>query len=404
MGRKYTILRAAKGQRLRPVGVESIRDRESATGAPAPFAMGPGVEPGQVQIDVTELSPREVTDLTRDPGVAVVAPTMPTALIKPFAEPAAAAGAPAWGLGAVGADRSQFDGTGVVVAVLDTGIDKQHPAFQGMTLVEQDFTGSGNGDRQSHGTHCAGTIFGRDVGGTRIGVARGVSRALIGKVLGDDGRGSSEALYQAITWALQNGARVISMSLGFDFPGLVRRQADEGWPVDLATSFALEAYRGNLRMFDEIMRVAEARTAIDGGAVVVAAAGNESKRTIKPDYEIAVSLPAAAAGVVSVAALQQEQNGLGIAPFSNTHVEISAPGVAITSAKAGGGLLTLSGTSMATPHVAGVAALWWQAVNARGIPATSRNVVAQLLANARTQGLAPGVDVSDRGVGLVVAP
>jgi subtilisin family serine protease len=101
---------------------------------------------------------------------------MPTALIKPL-EVAGAAATGAWGIAAVKADTSNFTGDGVVVAVLDTGIDKSHPAFAGVTIVEQDFSGSGNGDRQGHGTHCAGTIFGRDVSGTRIGIARGVRAA-----------------------------------------------------------------------------------------------------------------------------------------------------------------------------------------------------------------------------------
>jgi subtilisin family serine protease len=223
-------------------------------------------------------------------------------------------------------------------------------------------------------------------------------------VLGDDGSGSSEALFQAMNWALQGGARVISMSLGFDFPGMVQELVEQGWPADLATSAALEAYRANLRMFDEIMRMAEARVAFDGGAVVVAAAGNESRRNVRPDYEIGVSIPAAAAGVVSVAALEQGKEGLGVAYFSNTNAEISGPGVAIMSAKAGGGLVAFSGTSMATPHVAGVTALWWQAIKSKGIPATARNVVAQLLANAKTTVLAPDIDIGDRGVGLVMAP
>jgi subtilisin family serine protease len=390
MARKYAILR----------GKRKLTPGRGLEAAPAAAA---GVDPDKAKVDVASLSPKDVREMAREDDVAVVAPIMPTTLIRPLEAPAAAAG-PAWGIGAVGADASQFDGSGVVVSILDTGIDKNHPAFQGVTITEQDFAGSGNGDVQGHGTHCAGTVFGRDVAGTRIGVARGVTSALIGKVLGDDGRGSSDALFQAMNWALQNKAKVISMSLGFDFPGMVESLIGDGWPADLATSVALEAYRANLRMFDEIMRMAEARVAFDGGCVVVAAAGNESRRNVQADYEIAVSIPAAAAGVVSVAALEQGAQGLGIAYFSNTNAEISGPGVAITSAKPGGGLVAMSGTSMATPHVAGVTALWWQAVKAKGIPATAKNVVAQLLAKAKTDTLAPNIDIADRGVGLVFCP
>ena len=141
--------------------------------------------------------------------------------------------------------------------------------------MERDFTGDGNGDGQGHGTHCAGTIFGRDVGGRRIGIARGVTRALIGKVLRNNGSGSSEMLFEGIQWAMQNGAQVISMSLGFDFPGLVRAlMEEEDMPAEPAASTALEAYRGHLRMFDALMDMAAARDAFGGSPVVVAAAGN----------------------------------------------------------------------------------------------------------------------------------
>ena len=120
--------------------------------------------------------------------------------------------------------------------------------------MASDFTGEGDGDLQGHGTHCAGTILGRPVDGTRIGVAPGVTRALIGKVLDRNGSGGSEALFNAITWAVQQGAHVISMSLGFDFPGMVERLSGQ-MPTRLATSRALEAYRGNLRMFDALMEM-----------------------------------------------------------------------------------------------------------------------------------------------------
>jgi subtilisin family serine protease len=332
---------------------------------------------------------------------------MPTTLIHPVGEPeneTTEATGTAWGVTAVGADRSLRTGAGVVVAVLDTGIDAGHPAFTGVELTQVAFAGSGNGDKQGHGTHCAGTIFGRDVNGTRIGVAPGIGQALIGKVLGNDGSGDSEMIFRGIQWALDNRAHVISMSLGFDFPGLVKDLVDQGWPADLATSVALEAYRANLRMFDALMGMARGSEPFGGGCVLVAAAGNESRRTVNPDYEIAVSIPAAADGVVSVGALGESSGGLQVAPFSNTFPQVSAPGVKVLSAKLGGKLTTLSGTSMATPHVAGVAALWWEELTQSNVPLSARATLAKLLATATTAGLAAGADPADRGLGIVQAP
>ena len=156
-------------------------------------SVGPdATTPPEPRIETHDLSLHEAFSAARDPNVAAVAMPMPIKLIKPFDITAAVAAAgDAWGIDAVKATTSPVTGDGVVVAVLDTGIDKNHPAFAGVTIVEKDFSGSGNGDRQGHGSHCAGTIFGRDVDGKRIGIARGVRKALIGKVLGGDGGGSS---------------------------------------------------------------------------------------------------------------------------------------------------------------------------------------------------------------------
>jgi subtilisin family serine protease len=373
--------------------------------APAAPAEVPRDVPAEPQFETHSMSKDEVRSLARDPEVRAIARVMPTTLVQPVEESEAADQDDAWGIGAIGADASTRTGAGVVVSVLDTGIDSGHEAFAGVELVEKDFTGSGNGDAQGHGTHCAGTVFGRDVGTSRIGVARGVPKALIGKVLGDDGRGDSDMLFRGMQWAVQEGARVISMSLGFDFPGLVRRLVEEqGFPVDLATSAALEAYRSNLRMFDAIMQLVRGQEAFTGGVLVVAAAGNESKRNLNPDHEIGVSLPAAADGVVSVGALGEGGAGLVIAPFSNTFPVIAGPGVRILSAKTKGGLSTKSGTSMATPHVAGVAALWWEEIGDSSLPVTATTVLAKLLAVADTSALAAQIDIADRGVGLVRSP
>jgi subtilisin family serine protease len=362
--------------------------------------------PGELQVEVGGLDKADVRDLARDPQVRAIAPIMPTTLVHPVeGDPAVpAAAASTWGVAAVRADASAQTGAGVTVAVLDTGIDADHPAFTGVTLVEEDFTALGNGDKQGHGTHCAGTVFGRDVDGTRIGVAPGVTRALVGKILGDDGTGDTEGMFRGIQWAVQQGAQVVSMSVEFDFPGAVKRRVDQGWPADLATSVALEAYRANLRMFDALMQLIASREAFGPGTVVVAAAGNGSRRQSNPNHEIGVALPAAADGVVSVAAVGQSPGGLRVADFSNTFAQIGAPGVGVQSAKLGGGLRSLNGTSMAAPHVAGVAALWWERVLSSPVPAKTAVVVAKLLATAATDGFVSGTDVVDRGVGLVQAP
>lgn len=360
----------------------------------------PSSEP-KLEIEDVDLAGR--ADLLRDPSVRLIAPEMETRLIEPVSiRPQAER--KAWGLDVIGADVDRFSGDGVVVAVLDTGIDRSHPAFAGMSITEKDFTGSGAGDRHGHGTHCAGTIFGRDVDENRIGVARGVESALIGKVLGDDGRGSSQMIFDACLWAMEQGAKVLSMSLGLDFPGQVKRQTDSGWPADLATSSALESYRANVRMFDTIMQIAQSRQAFDGGCVVVAASGNESRRDLSEDHVIGASLPAAATNVVSVGALRRVGNKLDIAPFSNAFPQVCAPGVDILSAKAGGGLVQMSGTSMACPHVAGIAAQWWQFLRERGLMHNSEAVRHKLIAHASMDGFVSAVDPSNYGYGLAMCP
>lgn len=345
-----------------------------------------------------------LTDMAEDREVWGTSPLMPTQLIKPFGAVADPGTDDSWGIAAVQADESEFTGAGTRVAVLDTGIDRTHPAFEGVQIREENFSGSGKGDKNGHGTHCAGTIFGRDVNGSRIGVARGVNQALIGKIVGDDGHGTAKAAFDGLIWAINEGAMVISMSIGFDFPGLVSVLVNEGLELDLATSQALVAYARSVRWFDMLMDMARRRQDLGRGCVVVAAAGNESKRNIRPDYEIATSLPAAAEGVLSTGALARSPDGYIVAPYSNTFPELCAPGTGIKSAVPGGGLGIMNGTSMACPHVAGVAALWWQAVHDKGVPVKADTVTAQIRAACRLDVLAPGVNPLARGSGLVTAP
>jgi subtilisin family serine protease len=230
-----------------------------------------------------------------------------------------------------------------------------------------------------------------------------VTKALIGKVLGSQG-GGSDQIARSIQWAADNGATVISMSLGMDFPGFVKRLQQAGLPPELATSRALEGYRANVQLFERLASLIRSLgTFSSQPTLLVAAAGNESRREVNPDFVIGVSPPAVSEGFVSVAALGQESGGLTVATFSNSGSNVAGPGVRIVSAKPGGGLRSLSGTSMATPHVAGVAALWAEKIR-RARPLSFALLASRLIGSANTDDLKPGFNPFDVGAGLVRAP
>ncbi|WP_289368179.1 S8 family peptidase [Pantoea stewartii] len=357
------------------------------------------------------LSAQELNEVVGDPETELIAQEMPVSLINPVAEPFCQK---SWGiftethisqgLEDIRALSSPYSGRGVTVAVLDTGIEQTHDCFRGMSILSRDFTGEGIEDRNGHGTHCAGTIFGRDVNGSRIGVARGVEHAYIAKVLSDTGNGTSDMVYSGMLWALEQKADIISMSLGFDFPGMVVNLTNDGWPVDLATSTALDAFRNNLRMFDAIMAVARAQSFVYS-PLIIAASGNESRRSVDSRLKISCSLPAAAEGVISVSAVVNSGNEVyRAADFSNINATLCAPGVDIVSAWPNNTFKSLSGTSMACPHVAGVAALWWEERRRSGLRPSAKNVSARLIATARRDVFSHGNTELDTGQGLITSP
>lgn len=370
------------------------------------------------EVSVADISEGERASLEASREHLVARP-MPLKLIEPvprgddeegesdhsdYVDDDGAGGRAAWGLVATRAVGSPFSGQGVPVAVLDSGIDENHPAFAdpALIIVKRNFTDEGTEDVIGHGTHCAGTIFGRDVGGIRIGVARGVTRAYVAKVI----PGDSADLIDALNWAHGSGARVASMSVGYNFAEWIEKLVLEGYPREAVTSIALRDFRQNILTFDTLVANFRARSLDGGGMVVIAASGNESKRDWEPSYTVGASSPSASLGVVAVGAVGRSAAGLGVAPFSNTHAQICAPGVDVLSALFGSDRLYAdSGTSMACPHVAGLAALRWEAALQQGGNAVNaERIVNRLIGQASTEPLEPGFSDFDVGEGLAVAP
>ena len=291
-----------------------------------------------------------------------------TALEAPFED----SDAMTWGLAATGVDATAFTGAGVKLCVLDTGIDLRHPDVKGRAVTSESFVARVRvQDGQGHGTHCAGTATGPVVPSTsrRYGIASG-AELFIGKVLSNQGSGTDSTILAGINWAVANGCKIISMSLGAD--------------VD-TVSVAYET---------------AGRRALNAGSLIIAAAGNNADR--KGGRFGFVGVPANSASIVAVAALDGKLQVANFSARSNKKVadggqiDLAAPGVDVYSSWQGATRYRIiSGTSMATPHVAGIAALTAEATGASGaalwqaITAGARRIVA------------PAADV---GAGLVQAP
>lgn len=234
-----------------------------------------------------------------------------------------------WGLIRCKVPPSTRSGLGIKVAVLDTGMDLGHPDFAGRVFTTRTFVGQPVQDLHSHGTHCIGTSCGpKAPPGTipRYGIAYG-AQIFVGKVLTNSGSGTTAGVLAGINWAIANRCQVISMSLGSQSP------------IQAAYTAAGTA-------------------ALAKGCLIIAAAGNDGSNT---------GAPANSPTIMSVASLDEDLRPSSFSNFGK--IEIAAPGRDVLSSvprptRYG----TKSGTSMATPHVAGCAALWAQTSSAlRGI-------------------------------------
>lgn len=269
-----------------------------------------------IPVVAASLSAQAITALSHDPRVAY---------IEPDATVTATADSVPWGISKVKADLvwpSGNTGSGVKVAIIDTGIDRNHPDLAPNYKGGYDFVNKDSDpmDDNGHGTHVSGTVAAAADGANVKGVGPNISLYAL-KVLNKNGLGSYSDIIAAIQWAVSNGMQVVSMSFG----GSTRSTALQ--------SACDAAYNANV--------------------LLVAAAGNSGKSNGKGDT---VDYPAVYSSVIAVAA-SDSNNVRASWSSTGTKVELTAPGVNVTSDKLGGGLIAYSGTSMATPHVSGCAAL-----------------------------------------------
>jgi hypothetical protein len=280
-------------------------------------------------------------------------------------------------IGAPAAHRAGWTGSGVTVAVLDTGYDADHADLAGVVTRSRDFTDSGVVDRHGHGTHVVSILAGS--GAASQGRYRGVAPdadLAVGKVLHDDGSGTEETILAGMHWAVTEAhADVVNLSLGSFGPG------DGTGPVDAVVNELSRRY----------------------GTLFVAAAGNRGPGGL-------VSSPASADAALGVANVD-DSDRLAIHSSRGPRTgdalakpDLAAPGVGISAARAAGAFpehagqadyAPLTGTSMSTPHVAGAAALLAQ----RHPDWTGERLKAALMASAAaTPTGSPGTGVRGHGI------
>lgn len=347
----------------------------SLSGAVAAARAGPGRQPAPVRyfvhlgVMLGTVTREGLAALRADPRVQAVTGAPPLSPVRPKRiRPARLTRRHTWGLDALNIPAlwaQGLTGKGIVVGHLDTGLDARHPALRRAVHAFAEFDALGRERRPAprpydtgdHGTHTAATIAGRAVGGRAVGAAPG---ALLASAIVIEGGDVVARVLGGMDWAVAQGVRVLSMSLGF-----------RGWWED----------------FGPLVRLLRARNILP-----VFAVGNEGPGTSRSpgNYPEAVSVGAFDdAGLVPGFSSSQQFRRLRdpIVP------DLVAPGVDVVSAKPGGGYQAMDGTSMAAPHIAGLAALLLEA-NPR---ATETHVERAI---ARSCALRPGMlrDRAGRGV------
>ena len=283
-----------------------------------------------------------------------------------------------WGLQAIGLENTRYTGKGIDVCILDTGLETSHPDFSSEEMEGKSFIDGEdwNRDPNGHGTHCAGVAAGntRSDTGRRYGIARDCNLK-IAKVLADNGRGTTSSVIDAIDWAITKKFRILSLSLAS--------------PVKLDDQPSV--------LFETI-----GKRALENNCLIIAAAGNDSNR---PQIPQPVSMPANSKSIMAVGAIDGQMkiarfSNAGINPSTGGNINVCAPGVDIISAypknaKNKNNLYySMSGTSMAAPHVSGLAALYMEQ-----FPDKSAKEIWELIENKARP--IEGIKYRDIGNGLI---